>query len=136
MPLVFALYDMEIGLPCWSCEGHAGLDGNIHKLPQVWFYALDQAFPDLLANYLWQLHFNGHIENHWKVAVVAADNAVDTTYSIAPDGGTELGDLASLRRDIEVIGARMLDDVNALARKNIATIEGLWGQGPEPRGGK
>jgi len=136
VPLVYALSDMEIGVPCWSCEGHEDRDGKLGKLPQVWFYVLDQAYPDLLANFLWQLQFAGHIENRWKVAVVAADNTLDATFAIVPDSSEDLGGLASLRRDIEVIGRRMYADVAALARKNIAAIDRLPASGGTPGGRK
>lgn len=130
VPLVYALYDLEIGLPCWSCEGHEGLDGELGKLPQVWFYVLDQAYPDLLAKFLWQLHFKGEIENQWNVTVVSADNATDTTFAIVPDAGAGELDLAALRRDITVIGARMGDEINALARDNIGKIDNLLSAKP------
>jgi len=125
VPLVYALYDMEIGLPCWSCEGHLGLDGKIGKLPQVWFYVLHQAYPDLLAKFLWELHFKGHIENQWTVSVVSADNPTDTTFAIAPDSAAGALDLDTLRQDIRVIGQRMYGDISVLARDNIGQIDNL-----------
>lgn len=130
VPLVYAIYDMETGLPCWSCEGHEGLDGKIGKLPQVWFYVLHQAYPDLLAKFLWQLHFNGLIQHQWNVTVVSADNATDTTFSIVPDTNGSTLDLDKLRQDIKVIGGRMYDDIAVLARENIGEIDGLLATKP------
>jgi len=125
VPLVYALSDMEIGLPCWSCEGHEGLDGKIGKLPQVWFYVLHQAYPDVLAKFLWQLHFNGHIQNQWGVTVISADNSTDTTFAIVPDTNGGTLDLDKLRQDIRIIGKRMYDDISVLVRENIGEIDNL-----------
>lgn len=125
VPLVYALYDMEIGLPCWSCEGHDGLDGKIGKLPQVWFYVLHQSYPDLLAKFLWQLFFDGHIQNQWNVTVVSADNATDTTFSIVPNTNGDTLNLDKLRQDIRIIGERMYYDIADLARKYIGEIDDL-----------
>lgn len=125
VPLVYAIYDMEIGLPCWSCEGHEGLDGKIGKLPQVWFYVLHQVYPDLLAKFLWQLQFSGHVQNQWNVTVVSADNTTDTTFAIVPDTGGGTLDLENMRQDIKVIGERMYGDIVVLARENIGEIDNL-----------
>lgn len=132
VPLVYALYDMEIGLPCWSCEGHKGLDGKIGKLPQVWFYVLHQAYPDLLARFLWKLKFDGHIQNQWGVTVVASGNSTDTTFSIVPDASGDPLDLDKLRQDIKVIGERMHDDIAVLVRENIGAIDNLLSAKPGP----
>lgn len=132
VPLVYALYDMEIGMPCWSCEGHLGLDGKIGKLPQVWFYVLHQAYPDLLAKFLWQLHFKGKIQNPWNVSVVTAGNATDTTFSIAPDTSGDPLDLGKLRQDIKVIGERLYEDIAVLARVSIGEIDSLLAAKPGP----
>lgn len=123
VPLVFALNNLEIGSPCWSCEGHPGLDDSAGKRPQVWFYVRHLVYPDLLARYLWQLHFRGQIGCRWKVAVVSTDNNVDTTFAIAPDPSDGSPDLAGLRRDIQVIGERMSQDIGKIASDNIEEIE-------------
>ncbi len=123
VPLVFALNDLAIGSPCWSCEGHPSLDESPGKLPQVWFYVRHLVYPDLLARYLWKLHFRGLIGNPWKVAVVSTDNAVDTTFAIAPAPSDGATDLASLRRDIRIIGERMSKDIGEIARDSMAEIE-------------
>lgn len=123
VPLVFALNSLEIGAPCWSCEGHPSLDESPGKLPQVWFYVRHMVYPDLLARYLWHLHFRQLIRNRWKVTVVSNDNNVDTTFAIAPDTSDGPLDLAGLRRDIRVIGERMSKDIGEIALDNIADIE-------------
>jgi hypothetical protein len=122
VPLVYALYDAGLAHPCWSCEGHNGADGKLHKLPAVWFYARHLAYPDLLADYLWQLEFAGRIAHRWTVGVVSSDNSIDTTFSIAPapDGTPEL---AALRRDIGVIGESLAADVRSLARRKLASLD-------------
>lgn len=123
VPLVFALNNMEIGAPCWSCEGHPSLDETPGKLPQVWFYVRHMVYPDLLARYLWSLHFRELIGNRWKVAVVSTENNIDTTFAIAPDASDGPLNLAALRRDIRVIGERMSKDIANIARDNIEEIE-------------
>ena len=123
VPLVYALNNLEIGSPCWSCEGHPSPDESPGKPPQVWFYVRHLVYPDLLARYLWQLHFRELIGNKWKVAVVSTDNIVDTTFAIAPDPSDGPLDLASLRRDIRVIGQHMSKDIGEIARDNMEEIE-------------
>lgn len=125
VPLVYALNDLAIGLPCWSCEGHAETENTAGKTPQVWFYVRHLVFPDLLAHYLWRLHYRKQIANRWKIAVVSTNNNIDTTFAISPDSAQEGASpsLDSLRADIRVIGKRMNAEIAELARDNLDAID-------------
>ncbi len=130
VPLVYSIYESDIGLPCWSCEGHPDGEGETGKLPQVWFYVRHQVLPDLLARYLWQLKFRNLVRHKWKIAVVSTDNTVDTTFSIVPDTADGNPSLENLRKDIKVIGENMSAELVKLARESLEEIDQHLGREP------
>jgi len=126
LPLVFALNRAKLAVPCWSCEGHRDHLGNLHKLPQVWFYVPSTAIPGLLAHYLWSLWFSGRLENKWSVLVIASDNRLDTTYAVQPAENPELR-LESLRRDVETIAEWMIEETKQIAEEALRHADCMAG---------
>jgi hypothetical protein len=104
-PLVFAMKRLELFQPCWSCEGHTGLDGALWKLPKVWFYAKSMVGVRLLSDGVKALEQDKRLNGRWHVAVTFSDpDNVDTTFSLEPvtpiEGQVELADL---QRDLDTI---------------------------------
>ncbi len=66
LPLVFAMKRQGTFQPCWSCEGHLGLDGTLWKIPRIWFYARSLVAARLLTEGLGDLYQAGAL--HTKVA--------------------------------------------------------------------
>jgi hypothetical protein len=84
-PLVFAMKQLALFQPCWSCEGHLGLDGTIWKIPRVWFYCGSVVAVRLLSDGLRSLEQAKKLHAPWQVTVTysQADTA-ETTFSLQP----------------------------------------------------
>ena len=73
LPLVFALKRLELFQPCWSCEGHLGVDGELWKLPRIWFYAGSLVGVKLLGDGLTKLQKAGQLRASWRVVLTFSD---------------------------------------------------------------
>lgn len=84
-PLVFAMKQITAFQPCWSCEGHLGLDGKIWKIPRVWFYCQSMVSVRLLTDGLNSNVLTEKLHASWRIAVTFSepDNA-ETTFSLEP----------------------------------------------------
>lgn len=125
VPMVYALHDLGVFEPCWSCEGHADASGRLRRPPQVWFYARSIVYPDLVSSCLAGLHHARELTQPWTVNVVCWDHEMpDTTFSIEPRLG--LGDesrLDALRRDARTIGRSLVPLMDEHARRRLTRIE-------------
>jgi len=119
-PLVFALKQMGVFDPCWSCEGHYDTSGNLWKLPRVWFYADSVVHVRVLSHAIKDMFHKGRISHNWEVSVTHSDdNNLATTFSLQPvlaDGENSLG---SLHRDIEAI----TQNLHAFVRKQVNLLQ-------------
>ena len=120
VPLVFGLHELRLCTPYWSCEGHLRTDGEIFRLPQVWFYSRSLIYPRLISDWLALLRGAHRLENPWHIAVSYSESGLDTGFSIEPDVKLiPTVDLASLQRDLTVLAEGLVPEVRALAREYI-----------------
>jgi len=118
-PLVYEMKRLGMFRPCWSCEGHLGVDGALWKLPRVWFYCDSTAHVRLLADGVKELEMAGRLSTPWKVVVTYSDpDNPDTTFSLepAPRSG-ERSTLTALRGDVARIAESLQTMISAQARK-------------------
>ena len=55
VPLVYAFSALRLMPPCWSCEGHHDKQGQLHRLPSLWFFSRKLAYPGLITALLSRL---------------------------------------------------------------------------------
>lgn len=121
MPLVFAFQELRVCPPCWSCEGHVRGDGELLRLPQVWFYARSLVYVRLIGEWLRALRHEGRIVNPWHVCVSHSESGLDTAFSLEPDlKMMPQVDLATLQQDVHVLAGGLVRDVRRLAARYIA----------------
>lgn len=89
-PLVYEMKRSGCFDPCWSCEGHNGPDGILHKAPTIWFYCT-LAHLRLLAGGLAKLRLNAP----WRIVVTHSDpDNPEPTFALeAPNEGFSLEQL-------------------------------------------
>lgn len=107
-PVVFELKRLGVFHPCWSCEGHLGNDGELWKLPRVWFYAQSVVHVRLLADSMTELYLGGKLNVPWEVVLTVTDaENTDTSFSLQPKLKDEDAALAALHQDLESIAAHL-----------------------------
>lgn len=123
LPLVFALSEVPAISPCWSCEGHLDAQGQLHRLPSVWFTCHALAYPSLLAEALSALSAKRVLKHNWQIAAVHCGSALEPVFAIEPRvGGTDAG-LDALHADIQALSARLRDRLQVLAAAHIARLD-------------
>lgn len=107
-PVVFELKRLGVYHPCWSCEGHLGLAGEIWKLPCVWFYAKSVIHVRVLADSMVELYLGGKLNVRWEVVLTVADSDnTDTSFSLQPNLKGEETTLPALHQDLENIAEHL-----------------------------
>lgn len=107
-PVVFELKRLGVYHPCWSCEGHLGLAGEIWKLPCVWFYAESVIHVRVLADSMVELHLDGKLNVRWEVVLTVADSDnTDTSFSLQPNLRGEETTLPALHQDLQNIAGHL-----------------------------
>lgn len=101
-PLVYQMKRLGIFEPCWSCEGHLGLDGLLWKAPSVWFYCNSTVNLGLLSAGIDRLSDGGKLTHHWRVVVTFSDNDnPETAFALEPILPTDReASLPELQQDI------------------------------------
>lgn len=123
-PLVFELHRSGVFKPCWSCEGHVSPDGQLWKIPRVWFYADSMVHVRVLAEALASLAAGGATHVPWRVLLTHTDYAnPDTTFSLEPDlsGKAEVG-LDGLQRDAGTIAEQLKTVVMSESRRILSMM--------------
>lgn len=118
-PLVFEIQRLGVFEPCWSCEGHDGLDGKLWKRPAIWFYCDDVIYLRLLADAIEDLYLAKKLTFHWQVKITYSDVASpDTVFALEPER-RRLAEvkLEDMRGDIRVIAENLYEFVHEHARK-------------------
>jgi hypothetical protein len=101
-PLVFELKRLGMFYPCWSCEGH-DRDGNLWKIPRVWFYADSVVHIRALAEAVGRLFNHRRLSARWQIVLTYSDaDNPDTTFSLQPELGPESA-LRLLQDDMRVM---------------------------------
>jgi hypothetical protein len=117
-PVVFELKRLGVFHPCWSCEGHDGPDGELWKLPRVWFYAQSVVHVRLLADSMSGLRLTGKLSTPWEVVLTVSDASdTDTRFSLQPNLQGEEAALQDLHQDLENIATHLRQMVVAQAEK-------------------
>ncbi len=116
VPLVYALNELRVFHPCWSCEGHVEDDGRLIRPPHVWFSVRTTVYLSLINHCLFHLHFEKKLSRDWQIKVVDWGQTEDSGFSLEPvTAKGEKIDLAALRRDVRVIAEGLLSGVRAAA---------------------
>jgi hypothetical protein len=110
-PLVFELKRLGTFEPCWSCEGHDGEEGEIRKLPRVWFYSDSVVHVRALARAVDAMYDHGQLNCRWRISLTFSEASnPDTAFSLepectAPSAGSP--SLAALQTDLRVIARHL-----------------------------
>ena len=122
-PLVFEVKRLGVYEPCWSCEGHLGLDGELWKLPMVWFYTSSMIYVRILAQAVKEMYYQKKISNEWVVVVTHSnvDNPA-ICFSLEPDKSFEKPSLESLHQDVINMAELLVNMVRNEAQRLITTI--------------
>jgi len=125
-PLVFALKRTAKFQPCWSCEGHLGLDGRIWKLPRVWFYCESMVEIRLLTDGLMSLEQSGVLNTAWRIGVTFSDpDNAETTFSLEPAQPLdESVDLPALQADLSKLAYALPEAMNSQAQNLLRETAG------------
>lgn len=110
-PLVYAFNMMNVAKSCWSCEGHTNIDGELTKLPQLWFYSDSTLLLRLLDDSLSLFHIKGMTTSSWGItSTYSARESLDDTFAIKPCMDLSApADLTSLQQDIVIISLHLSD---------------------------
>lgn len=117
-PLVFEMKRLGVVEPCWSCEGHNGLDGELWKRPAIWFYCDDVTHLRLLADAVASLHMSKKLIFKWHVLITYSDrDCPDTVFALEPDR-RRIKDvkLEDMRADLQALSENLCDMVHEYAR--------------------
>lgn len=122
-PLVFEMKRVSVFEPCWSCEGHLGVDGGLWKLPMVWFYTRSPVYVRILSQALNEMLYNKTISNKWGVVVTHSNtDNLSTCFSLQPERGDVPLELESLQSDLSSITGQLIYEVKKEALKLLKKI--------------
>ena len=110
MPLVYALTSSGVFQPFWSCQGHADANGEVYRLPQVWFYANSQVHVQLLIKTLSALTAQQVLapDSNWQINLTYSDDELLPAYSLAPHPtASTVPDLVGLQQEIPIIAEQI-----------------------------
>jgi len=112
-PLAFELKRLGVFEPCWSCEGHKDRNGDLWKVPRVWFYCDSVVHVRILSSVLKDMDIEDRLEVPWQVRVTFSDdNNPGTAFSLRPDTAENSNvTLEQLQRDIRAITEGLHDRV-------------------------
>lgn len=126
VPLVFELTTMRLVQTCWSCEGHANIDGKILKLPQISFYSEKPFYAQLLSNYLNKLHWKKKLQYPWEIALSDYGQTWEMTYTIKCDlNRVENPDISIMQKDLNTMGENLSTNIKIFARALLKNINNL-----------
>lgn len=110
-PLVFELKKLGVFHPCWSCEGHNNAQGELWKLPSVWFYSDSVVHVRALANTIDAIFNNGSLASRWRIVLTHSDvDNPDTTFSLEPQFDRVDTDLGELQADLKIISTQLASE--------------------------
>lgn len=107
-PLVLELRRTGLFKPSWSCEGHLGHDGELWKVPRVWFTCESTLHLRILADMLKSLSFRKLISTPWEVKVSHSDDDnPQSTFALQPCPEETPRQLSDLQADARTIARLM-----------------------------
>ncbi|MBT3701624.1 MAG: hypothetical protein HOE62_08125 [Alphaproteobacteria bacterium] len=124
-PLVYAFHQLHQCPPCWSCEGHLGLNGELQRLPAVWFYAGSQVFAGMIGDYVSSLWIKKKLCTPWRVIVAVTEpGGMEPAYSLEPDLKEDSAvTLPLLQNDIAVIAEGLVDNLQGRTRDLMQQVD-------------
>jgi hypothetical protein len=126
VPLVFALQELRVYPPYWSCEGHVREDGTVFRAPQVWFYVRSLIYVRLLAEWLRALRHRDRTAGAWRIVASYSESGLDTAFSLEPDPAcAPHADLAALQGDLQTMARDVGPGLRDAAREYLARYAGL-----------
>jgi hypothetical protein len=132
-PLTFEMARLGVFQTCWSCEGHNGPDGELRKVPRVWFYAESVLHLRVLAEALKEIGFAEKLRVPWQVVATFSDpDNPGSAFSLEPNLTLISTSLTDLQRDIDVIAEKLGPAVTRCARALRASLDAPLGAPGRP----
>jgi hypothetical protein len=124
-PLVYAFHKLQQCPPCWSCEGHLGLKGELKRLPAVWFYAGSQVFAGMIGDYVSTLWVRKKLSVKWRVVLAVTEpDGMEPAYSLEPHLNEQSEvTLSQLQADIDVIAEELVDNIQSRTRVLLRQVD-------------
>lgn len=114
-PLVLEMKRLQVFRPNWSCEGHNNPQGQLWKLPKVWFYCDSVLCVRILSETVHHMRVKGGLSATWGVLLAHSDiDNPETTFSLEPlldpdaHGQPTLG---QLQNDLRLLADGLFDQV-------------------------
>lgn len=122
--MVFAFNCLRICPPYWSCEGHSFADGELYRVPQVWFYSRSLLYPKVIGDYVHRLQTRKAIQNPWHICLAYAESSLETGFSIEPKTGViKKPDLETMQAEVRIISNGLVSGLKSLAKECIANYQ-------------
>lgn len=114
--LVFGFNCLRICPPYWSCEGHTFPNGELFRVPQVWFYSRSMIYPKMIREYVFNLTHTKAIQYPWQICLAYTENSLETGFSIEPDIKAIVNpDLHVMQTDAQVVADYLVSGLKKLA---------------------
>jgi len=124
VPLVFELTTMRLVQTCWSCEGHATIDGKILKMPQISFYTEKPLYAQLLSKHLSKLYFQKKLKYPWEITLSDYGQTLELTYTIKCDiSCIDEPDLKIMHQDLNSMGENLSTDIKVYAQELLSQLQ-------------
>lgn len=122
VPLVYEFYCLRSCHPCWSCEGHNDSDGNIYRLPQVWFFTTSVIYPRLIDEHIHALRHKEKLGTPWHVCLTyAPSESPYSAFALKPNMTESVKPtLESLQSDAMAIARGFSDNIRVRAEEYLA----------------
>ena len=118
--LVFGLNCLRVCPPYWSCEGHTFPNGELFRVPQVWFYSRSIVYPKIIGDYVFHLKYTGTIKYPWHICLAYAENSLETGFSIEPNiKAIENPNLQIMQEDVTIIANNLVAGLKEIALEYI-----------------
>lgn len=86
LPLVYALRQISVCNPCWSCEGHLNEKQQLNKIPQVWFHSSSMCLIRLMDECLGVFKAKKLLNYTWQISVsFSGRECIDNGFTLKPD---------------------------------------------------
>lgn len=124
VPLVFELTTMRLVQTCWSCEGHASVDGKILKMPQISFYTEKPLYAQLISKYLSKLFWQKKLSYPWEITLSDYGQTLELTYTIKCDiSCVEAPNLKVMQNDLISMSENLSSEIKGFAQQFLAQLQ-------------
>ena len=123
VPLVFELTTMRLVQTCWSCEGHASVDGKILKMPQISFYTEKPLYAQLISKYLSKLFWQKKLTYPWEITLSDYGQTLELTYTIKCDiSCVEEPRLQVMQNDLIAMSVNLSSEIKGFAQQFLTQL--------------